>query len=309
MEQKRKQHYLDKLFIHFEMTAKKFSESLGIDRPERIYNVLRGRNKVSSDLANLIIAKYPNINYAWLLTGEGDMLKESEIVIQKAILYLTSNNDLYSIRQELNIPESTLREYKEKTKVPTIDHAYKLSNYFEKIGEKLPEEKLDVKFYEPENLPMNRKLIPLWDDISSVGGRQQKGYSANMQSNSPPTEWIDPGDWFKNATAAIRHYGESMTEYPPGCILALKEVYEKQLIVWGKDYVIETNEYRITKRVQRGNSSDFIKAYSSNIDTYPDGRLIHEPVDIAWKDIRGIYLVLGYVVKNGNGTMVFTNKK
>jgi hypothetical protein len=153
----------------------------------------------------------------------------------------------------------------------------------------------------------NKNLIPFYDDAITVGGVNEQ--DADTQSITTPSEYIDTGDWFKEATAAIRHYGDSMIEYPPGCILALKEVKERQLVIWGRDYVIETSEYRITKRVQRGKSDESITAYSSNTETYPDGRLVHEPVDIAWSDIIRISLVLGYVVKKGSGTMVFSNPK
>jgi hypothetical protein len=153
----------------------------------------------------------------------------------------------------------------------------------------------------------NKNLIPFYDDVRTIGGVNE--LSADTQGVSQPTDYIDAGDWFKEATAAIRHYGDSMTEYPAGCILALREAHERQLIIWGKDYVIETNEYRITKCVQRGLDGDHIAAYSSNEETYPDGRLKHEPLDIAWKDIRRIFLVLGYVVKRNGGTIVFSNQK
>jgi hypothetical protein len=150
------------------------------------------------------------------------------------------------------------------------------------------------------------KLIPFYDDVMTIGGVNEN--VTDTKGISPPTDYIDTGDWFRDATAAIRHYGDSMTEYPPGCILALKEVREKQLVIWGKDYVIETNEYRITKRIQRGKTEEYIRAYSSNTETYPDGQLIHEYLDIAWKDIRRIFLVLGYVVKQNGGTIVFSNQ-
>jgi hypothetical protein len=130
-----------------------------------------------------------------------------------------------------------------------------------------------------------------------------------MDGASQPVEYIDAGDWFRGATAAIRHYGDSMVEYPPGCIIALKEVAERQLMIWGEDYVIETNEYRITKRVQHGINKEHIKACSSNTETYPDGDLIHEPIDIAWEDIKRIFLVLGYVIKKNGGTIVYNSHK
>ena len=152
-----------------------------------------------------------------------------------------------------------------------------------------------------------KNLIPLYSDVVSVGGNND--LSADMGANSQSMEYIDTGDWFKDATAAIRHYGDSMKEYPPGCILAIKEIKEKQLIVWGEDYVIETNEYRITKCIQCGNGGDCLIAYSSNNETYPDGRLKHEPLTISWADIRKIFLVLGYVVKKNGGTVVYSGKR
>jgi phage repressor protein C with HTH and peptisase S24 domain len=75
---KRKEHYLDKLFTHFKMSVKKFSESIGLKTPDRLYLVLKERNDVSSDLAGIIISKYPQVSYEWLLTGEGEMLKSEE---------------------------------------------------------------------------------------------------------------------------------------------------------------------------------------------------------------------------------------
>jgi hypothetical protein len=156
------------------------------------------------------------------------------------------------------------------------------------------------------NPDIQKNRIPFYDDIITVGGFN--GTVADLRPVMTPSEYIDTGDWFKEATAAIRHYGESMTEYPPGCILALKELKERHLVVWGRDYLIETNEYRVTKRVQRGQNDEYIKARSTNTETYPDGQLIHEHLDIAWKDINRISLVLGYVVKKNGGTMVYSSQ-
>ena len=149
-------------------------------------------------------------------------------------------------------------------------------------------------------------LIPYYDDVSSIGGINEM--VAEMSGVSGTTEYIDTGDWFRDATAAIRHYGDSMREYPNGCILALREVKDKTLIVPGRDYVIETEEYRVTKRIQSGKDSEHFKAYSTNTETYPDGHLIHEPFDIPKEAVRRMFLVLGYVVKKNGGTLVFGKK-
>ncbi len=146
----------------------------------------------------------------------------------------------------------------------------------------------DVSMFEKE-----RKRIPLYDDDVTIGG--VNGSMANVDDAARPTEWIDAGDWFPNATSAIHHYGDSMTEYPSGCILALKRVNNPSLLINGENYVIETDEFRITKQIQ--DDGDCIVAYSSNAETYPDGRLIHAPIRIPKESIRHLDLVLGCVIR------------
>ena len=137
-----------------------------------------------------------------------------------------------------------------------------------------------------------RRRIPLYDD-ASIGGMNE--LAANVDEAAIPTEWIDAGDWFPTATSAIHHYGDSMTEYPSGCILALKRVADPTLLINGGNYVIETDEYRITKQIQV--EEDAIVAYSTNTETYPDGRLIHSPIRIPKTAIRHLDLVLGCVIQ------------
>lgn len=141
--------------------------------------------------------------------------------------------------------------------------------------------------------PTSRHLIPFYSDVASIGG---SAIATNKQTNEQ-VEYIDAGDWFPNATAAIRHYGDSMVEYPSGCILALKDVVDLvNGFVLGQNYVVEYGEdwNRVTKRIQR-NGSKFM-AYSTNEETYKDGTLIHQPFELV--NIHHAWRVLGYVVKS-----------
>lgn len=150
----------------------------------------------------------------------------------------------------------------------------------------------------------DKNLIPFYDDVVTMGG--MNSISATVDGHMSASEFIDAGDWFRDATAAIRHYGESMQEYPSGCILALKKINNKGMIVWGKNYCIETSDFRITKRLQHGDEHDtYVMAYSTNRETYPDGRLIHEPVKIPTAEISNLFLVLGCVIKEQSGGAVY----
>lgn len=138
------------------------------------------------------------------------------------------------------------------------------------------------------------RVIPFYD-AETTGG-----YNGVVSSSSDISDligYIQPGDWFDGReTAAIRHIGDSMVEYPDGCVLAVREVLDKHLLVPGRNYVIETREYRVTKRVQRGSTPSTIMLYSSNSEKYDDGRLVHEPFEVALEDVLHIFSVLGYIV-------------
>lgn len=139
----------------------------------------------------------------------------------------------------------------------------------------------------------HQRLIPFYD-VETTGGYEGK---VSASDEGELVGYIQPGGWFdEKETAAIRHVGDSMVEYPNGCILAVKKVYDRRLLVYGRNYVIETREYRITKRIQKGEDDNSLMLYSTNTDKYEDGRLIHEPFSIALEDIVNIYSVLGYIV-------------
>ena len=71
---------LDILIKSLEMNPKTFSEALGFDRPQAIYDILNGKTKsVSSRVANKILSVFPEINRSWLLTGQGCMVNTGDV--------------------------------------------------------------------------------------------------------------------------------------------------------------------------------------------------------------------------------------
>jgi len=151
-------------------------------------------------------------------------------------------------------------------------------------GSMLKDQTIDTK---------QKNMIPLYEDVGTIGGAS---IVANTDAVSETKLQIDAGGWFNGATAAIRHYGDSMNEYQSGCILAIKELHDKNEIIWGRNYVVETDEMRITKKIAEIDQ-DHINCYSTNNETYPDGALIHQPIKVCKKNIRRISKVLGAVNK------------
>lgn len=61
---------------HFGLSYNKLAQEIGVTTPQILYDIKNGRMGISKKLAEQIAGKYLNINIAWLLTGEGEMLRE-----------------------------------------------------------------------------------------------------------------------------------------------------------------------------------------------------------------------------------------
>lgn len=53
----------------------KLAKEIGLTTPQSFYDIKAGKHGISKELADKIQAKYLNLSMAWLLTGEGEMLK------------------------------------------------------------------------------------------------------------------------------------------------------------------------------------------------------------------------------------------
>jgi len=72
---KKSQEVLEGLLSYLKISANKLSSEIGLTANTSIYHIKNGRNGISPDLANKIVDRYPEINYIWLLTGEGEMIE------------------------------------------------------------------------------------------------------------------------------------------------------------------------------------------------------------------------------------------
>ena len=173
-------------------------------------------------------------------------------------------------------------------------------------GEMLKSDKKSVTFYEPENAPTGRKLIPFYDIETTAGAMQV----ANMDVSEHADELIDAGDWFRDADSAMRVHGDSMFPvYKSGSIVVMKEVQDKSLIMYGQDYVLITSEYRVIKRIQKSVKAGFWLACSTNEETWEKGelagRLIHEPFDVCIDSVHRIFRVLGSVSRTESSRVIY----
>lgn len=61
------------------MTVNYFALHIGLPRGENLYQIKKGNNGISRNLADKIVNKFPEISLSWLLTGEGDMFADETL--------------------------------------------------------------------------------------------------------------------------------------------------------------------------------------------------------------------------------------
>ena len=147
----------------------------------------------------------------------------------------------------------------------------------------------EISFEDAHKYPKG-VLIPYFADTYTRGGLTDRMPSTDITEKE--TSYINAGSLFARATSALKHFGDSMIEYPSGCVLFCREVEHPSLLVNGLPYVIETKKYRVTKKIH--DKGEFIRAFSTNEQKFPDGSLIYAPFDIPKSEIIRLHQILGY---------------
>jgi hypothetical protein len=63
------------LLEYLSLNPSDFAREAGIKNVQNIYDIQKDKVDISKRIASKIVAKYPDIDKNWLLTGEGEMIK------------------------------------------------------------------------------------------------------------------------------------------------------------------------------------------------------------------------------------------
>ncbi len=144
------------------MSTNYFARHIGLARGENLYQIKRGNNGISLNLADRVVKAYPEINKLWLLTGEGEMFIATKGRGSQIPFY---DSDL-----ELTIREYEDREADCRLAIPDIIDCDLAMRYMgQAMGSYLPAgsvvflKKLDLNTIIPgrEYVIVGRKIITL----------------------------------------------------------------------------------------------------------------------------------------------------
>jgi transcriptional regulator with XRE-family HTH domain len=66
---------INEILKYYKLTSSAFADRIGVQR-SGISHILSGRNKPSYDFLVSLIAKFPEVDIKWLMTGKGSMLND-----------------------------------------------------------------------------------------------------------------------------------------------------------------------------------------------------------------------------------------
>lgn len=97
------------------MTTNAFARHIGLARGENLYQIKRGNNGVSLDVANRIVAKFPEVSKLWLLTGDGPMLNgKTELAGPTPWVYFAETALHALIAKDVDYPEKSAAHYADR---------------------------------------------------------------------------------------------------------------------------------------------------------------------------------------------------
>ena len=285
---------IDKILDYTKLNPKSFSERIGLDRPQAIYDIQSGKTKtISPRMADKIISVFPEIDRVWLLTGEGEILKTAETApaptgVGERVKNLLGFKGVtpYVVSMQTGISQATMsRIINNSTAKPSSGTIEVLAKYFGTTPDWILTGRGEM-IKDTQETPSNSHRIRYWVDVDATAG------GVTLFDDMVSSQYIDLAiPEFRDCTDAVNLYGDSMLPlYKSGQIIILKE-WKESFIDYGNVYLVVTKKgNRMVKYLRKGSDAEHVLCVSENKE--------FDSFEILMDDILCLYLVKGSIAKN-----------
>jgi putative phage repressor len=273
---------------HYNYSGYKLSQETNISQSQ-ITHIKGYRNKVSDDVMEELLKKFPEISKDWLLTGNGSMLvpQIEEVVPDEEeeeddlVLFLRDERKGYDITltdiyEKTRIPVKTLKEVQQGITELSTKQRNVLSKYIEEAREYFQEDAIGNPIGKPTGYYYPEVYAKAGFDIANFNDEMQRVpvYIPN----------------FSKDVTFINVYGDSMyPKYKSGDVIGIKPV-DFIYLVFGHPYVVVFDNGDVNiKYVCKGSDDDHVNLVSENPK--------YDPREYPLRIIRAFYAVQGSVKK------------
>jgi hypothetical protein len=267
---------------HYNYSGYKISQETNISQSQ-ITHIKSYRNKVSDDVMDELLKKFPEISKDWLLTGNGSMLVPQ---IEEVVPEEEDEEESY-LRTERNKYSLSLQDIHEYTKISVKDlRLYDsgeeempkkvrrtLEGFFERVEmeyENRDEEEERERSETPILITdeMSKDVLVPYYDVDFSGGWS----SEELFSQHKPSFFITIPD-FKRAELACNLIGNSISQrIKSGSIIGLRKVNDWQTYFPTNEVyaVVTRNNLRTVKLARRAKEKGFIELVPAPLPEYND---------------------------------------
>ena len=273
---------------HYNYSGYKLSQETNISQSQ-ITHIKGYRNKVSDDVMEELLKKFPEISKDWLLTGNGSMLvpQIEEVVPDEEeeeddlVLFLRDERKGYDITltdiyEKTRIPVKTLKQVQQGITELSTKQRNVLSKYIEEAREYFQEDAIGNPIGKPTGYYYPEVYAKAGFDIANFNDEMQRVpvYIPN----------------FSKDVTFINVYGDSMyPKYKSGDVIGIKPV-DFIYLVFGHPYVVVFDNGDVNiKYVCKGSDDDHVNLVSENPK--------YDPREYPLRIIRAFYAVQGSVKK------------
>lgn len=276
-------------FIEFKgITTQNFEKKVGLSNAA----VSKMGDNTRRTTLDKISNAFPELNQNWLLTGEGEMLKDMEGNIKERLVLFINTQNLSQGKFEkvVGLSNGYINGLKKSPgadklqkifdKFPELNQNWLLTGEGEMLKEMPAEEEVEVSGSIPATISY-ASGVPYYDETFECGFDELA-----------PSSVINPNFYirmpgYERATLWCNASGQSMApEISNGDIIALQLVADPSFLPFGDIYaIVTTNDMRTIKRLGKSDLPDHYRL----IPTNP----AFEAQDIPMRMIRTVYKVLG----------------
>lgn len=211
-----------------------FAYNVGI-QPSNLSKMMSGTQKITDRTRRMIETRFPDLNFDWLLTGEGEMLRE-------------------------NAPQPTVQQNNHSPGA-RMENNYYIHGGSE--GGNIAAQNLEVKSASEDARP----IIP-----SYMYNMPDYDIYANIKNGAANMEIFSVEGFMKQIDIIYRVQDNSMTPtFTTGDLIGIRRLPETEHIVNGDYYVIDTKPHGVRLRILIENADSYtLRTTDANRDRYTD---------------------------------------
>lgn len=212
-----------------------FAYNVGI-QPSNLSKMLDGKQKITRRTMEKIKARFPDLNFDWLLTGEGEMLRE-------------------------DAPRPIAQQNNHHSPGARMENNYYMRGGTE--GGNTAAQSLEVKSASEDARP----IIP-----SYMYNMPDYDIYANIKNGAANMEIFSVEGFMKQIDIIYRVQDNSMTPtFTSGDLIGIRRLPETEHIVNGDYYVIDTKPHGVRLRILIENADSYtLRTTDANRDRYTD---------------------------------------